>query len=131
MADTGLRLLQQPDHPILHSFTRPQPMRETTYMAKPWRIASIAGLLLLVAGGCKDFLTCTECVNDPNRPSAATNTQLFVGIQSNLMATLGSDMARVTGILAQQFSGGLQQYFSLESTYEINEQTTNGFHTGI
>ena len=101
-------------------------------MHKSMRIASIAGLSLLALGAsCSDFLTCGECANDPNRPSVATNTQLFVGVQSNIMALLGSDMARVTGIFAQQFSGGLQQYLALESTYEVNEQTTNGFHQAI
>jgi hypothetical protein len=100
-------------------------------MIKYWRSISIAGLVLVAATGCKDFLTCSECINDPNRPSTATNAQLFVAVQSNIMTFMGSDMARVTGIFGQQFSGGLQQYLSLESTYEVSEQTTNGFHTAL
>ena len=100
-------------------------------MRKSLRFIPIAGLALLAAGGCSDFLTCGECANDPNRPTVATNTQLFVGIQSNIMSLYGSDMARISGIFAQQFSGGLQQYLALETTYEVNESTTNGFHSGI
>jgi hypothetical protein len=100
-------------------------------MIKTNRMAALAGLSLVAMAGCSDFLSCGECVNDPNRPTAATTTQYFVGVQSNLMALLGSDMARSTGILAQQFSGGLQQYLALESTYEVSEQTTNGFHQAL
>jgi hypothetical protein len=100
-------------------------------MRKSLRFIPIAGLALLAAGGCSDFLTCGECANDPNRPTVATNTQLFVGVQSNIMSVYGSDMARISGIFAQQFSGGLQQYLALETTYEVNESTTNGFHTGM
>jgi hypothetical protein len=100
-------------------------------MNKYWRSISIAGLVLVSVTGCKDWLTCGECINDPNRPTTATNTQLFVGVQSNITALMGSDMARVTDMFAQQFSGGLQQYLSLDQTYEVSEQTTNGFHTSL
>jgi starch-binding outer membrane protein, SusD/RagB family len=100
-------------------------------MTKYLRSIPIAGIVLFAATGCKDWLTCGECINDPNRPTAATNTQLFVGVQSNVTTLMGSDMARVTGIFAQQFSGGLQQYLSLDQTYEVSEQTTNGFHTAL
>jgi starch-binding outer membrane protein, SusD/RagB family len=106
-------------------------MKETTYMNRFTRTVPIAALSLAALSGCSDFLTCGECVNDPNRPSLATNTQLFVGVQSNIMATLGSDPARLTGIFARQFSGGLSQYLTLEQTYSINEATTNGFHSAL
>jgi len=91
------------------------------------------GALALVAGaaaGCNDFLSCTECITDPNRATTATNSQLFVGVQSGLWGLLGSDMARVTGLLAQHFRGGLQQYVDIYN-YGINEQTTNTFHSGL
>jgi starch-binding outer membrane protein, SusD/RagB family len=92
-----------------------------------------AAALALVAGaaaGCSDFLSCTECVTDPNRPTAATNTQLFVGVQSGLWGLLGSDMARVTGLWSQHFRGGLQQYVQIYN-YGITEQTTNTFHSSL
>jgi hypothetical protein len=94
-------------------------------------VASAATLALVaIVGGCSDFLTCGECINDPNRPTAATNTQLFVGIQSNLWAELTSDMARVTELWAQQFEGGLQQYVDYYN-YGISDNTTNGFHSAL
>jgi starch-binding outer membrane protein, SusD/RagB family len=91
-----------------------------------------AATLVLVAGaaGCTDFLTGGELSVDPNRPTAATNTQLFVGVQSNLWSVMTSDPARVTGLWARQFRGGLQQYVDIYN-YGISEQTTNGFHSSL
>lgn len=94
------------------------------------RRASLAALALLATLGCDDFLTGGELSNDPNRPANATNRQLFVGVQTNIWATLASDPARVAGVLTQQFQGTQGQYFSLNQ-YSINEQTTNGFNAGI
>ncbi len=84
----------------------------------------------LLATGCNDFLSGGDLSNDPNNPTAASNRQLFVGVQSNTWALLGSDPARVAGLLTQQFLGGQAQYYSTY-TYSINEQTTNGFHSAI
>lgn len=84
----------------------------------------------LVSTGCNDFLAGGDLSNDPNNPTTATNRQLFVGVQSNTWALLGSDPARVAGLLTQQFEGGQSQYFSIY-TYSINEQTTNGFQSGL
>lgn len=96
------------------------------------RVAPLAALALagLAAVGCKDFLTGGELSTDPNRPSVATNNNLFAGIQANSFNLLGGDPARVTGIFAQQFSGNLQQYAQYE-TYDISEQTTNGIHQSL
>src|SRR3712207_3111939 len=98
------------------------------HMHQP-RIRRAFGVAALVLGGgaaaaCNDFLSCDECVTDPNRPTAATNTQLFVGVQSGLWGLLASDMARVAGLWAQHFEGGLQQYVQIYN-YGYSEQTTN------
>ena len=95
------------------------------------RFVPLTALALLGFAGCSDFLSCGECVNDPNRPSIATADKYFVGVQSNLMAFLGSDPVRLTGIFAQEFSGGLSQYLTLQQTYSVSEQTTNGFHAAM
>jgi starch-binding outer membrane protein, SusD/RagB family len=93
---------------------------------------AVAATLVIIAGavGCSDFLTGGELSIDPNRPTAATNTQLFVGVQSNLWAQLGSDPARVTGLWARHFRGGLQQYVDIYN-YGMSEQVTNGFHSSL
>jgi hypothetical protein len=71
-------------------------------------------------GGC-NFLTGGEASNDPNRQVVATNDQYFVATQENLWGYWGSDLARVTGILAQQFHGVANQYGALESRYSHDE----------
>ena len=81
-------------------------------------------------GGC-NFLTGGEASNDPNRQVVATNDQYFVATQENLWGYWGSDLARVTGILAQQFHGVANQYGALESRYSHDENTTNGSHAAL
>jgi hypothetical protein len=96
------------------------------------RTTVTGAVALLVAGstGCTDFLTGGELSNDPNRPTAATNTQLFVGVQSGIWAETQSDPARVTGLWVRHFRGGLQQYVDIYN-YGNSEQVTNGFHTSL
>jgi hypothetical protein len=93
---------------------------------------SIVGVMsaLVLITACSDYLTGGELSTDPNRPTQATSQQLFVGIEAATYAALSSDPARVTGLWVQQFSGGNIQYQALY-TYDISEQTTNGFHQGI
>jgi hypothetical protein len=84
----------------------------------------------LSAAACNDYLTGGELSTDPNRPATATNRQLFVGVQTNIWATLGGDPARVAGTLVQQWQGLQSQYYNTY-TYVINEQTTNGAQSGL
>ena len=93
---------------------------------------TIAGLMTAVAliAACSDFLTGGELSTDPNRPTAATSQQLFVGIQAGTWALLASDPPRVTGLWAQQFKGGNIQYEAAYN-YDISEQTTNGFQQAL
>jgi hypothetical protein len=90
----------------------------------------VAGAVVVV-GGCNNFLTGGETSTDPNRQIAATNDQYFVSTQENLWAYWGSDPARLTGILAQQFSGVANQYGALEKSYTHDPTTTNGSHAAL
>ena len=78
-----------------------------------------------------DYLTGGELSNDPNRPTAATNRQFFVGIQANLWSIWGGDPSRSTGIFAQQFTGAQSQYQSNIQSYQITEDNTNGLHSAL
>jgi len=97
------------------------------------KLAAAAALgLVLGAAACQgDFLTGGELSTDPNRPTVATNQQLFVPIQANLWAYWGSDPARITGLFAQEFAGAARQYQALDQTYSVDPTTTNGFHAGL
>ena len=87
-------------------------------------------LLLVAVGACGDFLSGGELSTDPNRPTQATSTQLFIGIQSNIWAELESDPARITSMWVQQFTGTNFQYVNIYN-YGVSEQTTNGFHASL
>ena len=90
----------------------------------------VAGAVAAVVG-CNNFLTGGETSTDPNRQVVATNDQFFVSTQENLWAYWGSDPARLTGILAQQFLGVANQYGALEQRYTHDPTTTNGTHAAI
>jgi hypothetical protein len=94
------------------------------------RLAVVLTAALLSA--CRgDYLTGGELSTDPNRPTAATNRQFFVGIQANLWSIWGGDPARSTGIFAQHFTGAQSQYQSNIQSYQITEDNTNGLHTAL
>jgi starch-binding outer membrane protein, SusD/RagB family len=81
--------------------------------------------------GCSDYLTGGDLSNDPNRPVSATNGQLLVGVEANTFGLLGGDPNRTSGIFAQQFTGAQSQYLSNIQSYQITEQNTNDFDSGL
>lgn len=91
----------------------------------------VVAAAIAVVGGCNNFLTSGESGSDPNRQIVATNDQFFVATQENLWAYWGSDLARVAGILAQQFHGVANQYGALDATYSHDPTTTNGSHAAL
>jgi hypothetical protein len=97
------------------------------HLTRALKSIPIAALTFGVALGCNDFLTGGDLSNDPNNPTKATNSQLFVGTQSFLWSFMESDAARLTGIFAQHFEGSGLGYLSIQ-TYDIDESTTNGLH---
>jgi len=98
-------------------------------MTRMWKALSVAALLA-GAAGCNDFLTGGELSTDPNRPTAATNRQLFVGIQTNLWQYYASDMTRIVEMWAQHATGNAQQYEQY-AQYDIDESTTNTYYAGL
>ena len=93
-------------------------------------LAAFAAVALLGLAGCNDFLEGGELSEDPTRPTVATNRQLFVGVQTNIWSQLTSDPSRIVNLWTQQFEGIQSQYFSAY-TYQVNENTTNGFHRAL
>ena len=98
---------------------------------KPLARGLLVASAVAVVGGCNNFLTGGETSTDPNRQIAATNDQYFVSTQENLWAYWGSDPARLTGILAQQFNGVANQYGALQKSYTHDPTTTNGTHAAL
>ena len=93
------------------------------------RFAGVAGAVIL-ATACSDYLTGGELSNDPNRPTTATTSQLFVGVQAGTWALLQSDMVRVTNMWAQQLLGTNLQYVDIYN-YGVSPDVTNGFQAGL
>lgn len=102
-------------------------MHKTKHVAGRLLVASAVAAVV----GCNNFLTGGETSTDPNRQIQATNDQFFVAIQETLWAYWGSDPARLTGILAQQFQGVANQYGALEASYSHDQSTTNGTHAAL
>jgi len=94
------------------------------------RLIGLLGAAALAVGCGDNFLTGGELSTDPNRPTQATSSQLFVGIQASVWSLLSSDMARITSMWAQQLTGSNLQYVDIYN-YGISEQTTNGFQQGL
>ena len=69
-----------------------------------------------LAAGCESFLTCDECVNDPNRPTEATADLLFQGVQSVVWYEQTGEDPRLISMWMQQMMGTDRQYQSL-ATY--------------
>jgi hypothetical protein len=105
--------------------------REVTNYIKHVTVRVVVAAAVVVVGGCNNFLTGGEASTDPNRQIVATNDQYFVSTQENLWAYWGSDVARLTGILSQQFHGVANQYGALESRYSHDPLTTNGSHAAL
>jgi hypothetical protein len=76
-------------------------------------VAPISGLLLAGSvAGCSNFLEGDDLSNDPNAPTEATVSQLFVGAQSLQIILNEGTLARVSCIIVQQCGGTSRQHQS-------------------
>jgi len=92
--------------------------------------AALTGVLSATA--CHlDSLTGGELSTDPNNPVTATNTQIFVGIQSATWALWGSEASRAAGLFTQQLAGLARQYAALANNYAITTNETNGLQRSL
>lgn len=97
-------------------------------MRRFFNIALVAGLPFM-ALGCESFLTGDEeLTEDPNRPTEAEPTQLFLSVQVRGFTFQAGQWARLTCMWMQQCGGTDRQYTSL-GVYEMSEGTFDGgFH---
>ena len=63
-------------------------------MLRKLKAAAVAGIVVLGIG-CSDFLVGGELDTDPNRPTVATNRQLFVGVQTAIWQYHASELTRL------------------------------------
>lgn len=89
-------------------------------------------LLTALAGGtvaCDSFLTGPGVSNDPNNPTSASNTALFVAAQANTYVQMENHLARSICLWMQACSGQGPQYGQL-GTYAIGADEYFGFWAG-
>lgn len=98
-------------------------------MLRKLKVAAATGLVALSVG-CTDFLTGGELTTDPNRPTEATNRQLFVGVQTAIWQYHASELTRLSQLWSQHAAGNAQQYLDY-ARYEIDESVTNTQHSGL
>jgi hypothetical protein len=99
--------------------------------ARKLGVLAVLGTMLGAVGCHGDYLTGGELSTSPNRPTVASNRNLFIPIQAELFNLWSGDPARVTGIYAQEFSGAARQYAALDATYAQDPTTTNGQQQAI
>jgi hypothetical protein len=89
------------------------------------KIAVAAVLPVLLAAGCSDFLKCSECVTDPNNPTASTVNQRFISVESNFWEYSNGDVDRLVSMWMQSMAGTDRQYQSL-GIYQITQSGEDG-----
>lgn len=94
-------------------------------MNRHLKIAVAAVLPVLMAAGCSDFLKCTECVTDPNTPTASTVNQRFVSVEANYWEFANGDVDRLITVWMQSMAGTDRQFQSL-GVYTITQGTEDG-----
>ncbi|MGQ0560280.1 MAG: SusD/RagB family nutrient-binding outer membrane lipoprotein [Gemmatimonadota bacterium] len=87
--------------------------------------AIIASFAALLATGCGDYLTGPKLDRDPNRPTAASTEQLFMGMQSSQFIQMEGALARTTSMWVQQMAGTDRQYLTI-GTYQYTEDDFSG-----
>lgn len=91
------------------------------------KIALVAGLPVM-AIGCESFLTGGELEEDPNRPTVAEPTQLFLSVQVRGFTFQTGQWARLVCMWMQQCAGTDRQYAAI-GVYEVAEGVYDGgFH---
>ena len=85
-------------------------------MMKTIAVAAFA----VTANGCSDFLSGDKLDSDPNRPTTAEASQLFIAMQVNSYYILNGHAARVLAMWMQQMAGTDRQYRGYDQ-YSITE----------
>lgn len=100
------------------------------------RTTRVAGLLAISLGAsaCSDFLTGPGLNENPNNPTRATATQLFIAAQGQAFVRQEGQLARTAGMFVQQISGTNNQQLNWGSQYLGGEADYSlqfsGFYTG-
>jgi len=95
------------------------------------RLLSALVALALASGttGCTDFLTGEGITTDPNNPTTASATALFVAAQANMNVQMENHLARGICLWLQACAGRGPQYGAL-GIYDLGQDEFTGFWDG-
>jgi Starch-binding associating with outer membrane len=79
-----------------------------------------AALSFAVLGGCSDFLNSEKAIADPNAPTVAQNTQLFIGAEANIFANEEGPVAMLVCEWMQQCAGINGRFVETQGLYTID-----------
>jgi starch-binding outer membrane protein, SusD/RagB family len=85
--------------------------------------AICAAVLVVAASGCNNFLKGGDLSKDPNNPLAASPSQFFGSVQSNLWQLQSGDLSRLTTLWMQQGFGAARQMASVYTYSGVTEGT--------
>jgi hypothetical protein len=85
--------------------------------------ATCAAVLVVAAAGCNNFLKGGDLSKDPNNPLAASPSQFYGAVQSNLWQLQSGDLSRLTTLWMQQGFGAARQMASVYTYSGVTEGT--------
>src|SRR5882672_11957943 len=86
--------------------------------------------LLLGTAGCNSFLTGDKLSQNPNLPTAASTTQLFVGVQAGQFAFQEGTVAMMMCEWVQACSAGNSRFVQQAAQYVFGETSNIGANGG-
>jgi hypothetical protein len=96
------------------------------------RIVAAAGLCLVTGlAACSSFLDAPKAVADPNNPTAATISQLFVGVESNIFGEQEGPVAMLICEWMQQCAGVNGRFVDQQGVYSISPGSFDGSFQSI
>jgi hypothetical protein len=96
-------------------------------MSKTTKLALAAAIPMLLLAGCSDFLKGPGLNTNPNKPTSATNDQLWVGVEVAVMAQWENYPLMLFQTWAQQIAG-INRQWQTYATYSsgIDENAADG-----
>src|SRR5438270_8995745 len=100
-------------------------------MYRSLRQRFIAGVLVLAAAGCTNFLDAPKAINDPNNPTAASVNQLLSGIEANIFGEQEGPLAMLICEWMQQCAGTAGRFVEVQGTYTITNNSFDGSFASV
>lgn len=95
-------------------------------MKRPISVALWTALPIVAAAGCSDFLKGGELTNNPNSPTTANISQIFVSTEVAFWSQQTQSLPRTVAMWTQQLQGVARQALGTYEYTAVNEGTFDG-----